>query len=173
MSKATIQGRAKMRTKVPAKRAVATASTKHDHLDKRIATPVKAPVRTKTLRLAPLFEEGLAMLKGVLHKPINKMVNEAVGEYIARRTTEVETQLTTTLDELKAYRLADPEFSTARQAFIEAEARYGKEDPMEGRLVTVTPPAGVYASRHPRVDKPVTSIQEGPAVTMVREVLRS
>lgn len=171
MSKATTQ-RAKVRTKLSVKRAVSTGSTKHERLVKRSATPTKTPVRTKTLRLTPLFEEGLAMLKGVLKKPINKMVNEAVGEYIARRTTEVEAQLTTTLDELKAYRLADPEFSAARQAFIQAEARHGKEDPMEGRLVTVTPPAGVPAGRRPSVDKPTASSQEGPAVSMLREVLR-
>jgi len=114
---------------------------------KALAQPEPAAVRTKTLRLQPSYEQGLAILKRVLNIPVNKMVNEAVGEYIQRRTLEVESQLTTTLEQLQAYRRADPEFLVARQAFIHAEAQYGKDDPMEGRMVRVKPSARVVAKR--------------------------
>jgi hypothetical protein len=116
------------------------------------STPQRLAVRTKTLRLEPTFERGLVLLKGVLKKPINKMVNEAVGEYIQRRTAQVESELTTTLEDLQAYRRSDPEFLAARQAFIDAEALYGRDDPMQGRVVQVVrpegvPPAARYVSR--------------------------
>lgn len=132
----------------------------------------KATVRTKTLRLQPSYEQGLAILKRVLKIPINKMVNEAVGEYIRRKSAEVESELTTTLEQLQAYRLADPEFLAARQAFIEGEALHGKDDPMEGRIVRIPAPAPVvarYASKAASGDTPGA----GPALTRVRELLRS
>ncbi|NRF70547.1 hypothetical protein HLB44_26430 [Aquincola sp. S2] len=128
-------------------------------------------VRTKTLRLQPSYEKGLVILKRILKMPINKMVNEAVGEYIQRRTAEVESELTTTLEQLHAYRLADPDFVAARQAFVEGEALYGKDDPMEGRIVRVKVPArdGVK----PGASAPPTeAVAAGPALRKVRELLR-
>lgn len=124
---------------VPAKGAVKVRAARGASA---YAAPAAEPVRTKTLRLEPTLERGLAILKGVLKRPINKMVNDAVGEYIRRQTAQVESDLTTTLAQLQAYRRADPEFAAARQAFIEGEALYGKDDPMEGRIVEVTRPEG-------------------------------
>lgn len=130
-----------------------------------------ASVRTKTLRLEPVLERGLVMLKEVQKKPINKMVNEAVGEYIQRRTAQVEAELTATLEQLQAYRLADPEFLAARQAFIEGEALYGKDDPMEGRIVRVKASAGAAKRQESNMAKERTA-KAGPALTKVRELLR-
>ena len=92
-------------------------------------------VKPKTLRLAPEYEAGLAMLKRVLGTPVNKMVNEAVGEYIRKRTAEVEADLTTVLAQVKAYRRADPHFKKALASFVDAEVRYGAADPAEGVVV--------------------------------------
>lgn len=92
-------------------------------------------VKPKTLRLAPEYEAGLALLKGVLGVPINKMVNEAVGEYIRKRTAEVETDLAGVLAQLEAYRRADPDFKKALSTFVDAEARHGGKDPVEGVVV--------------------------------------
>jgi hypothetical protein len=128
-------------------------------------------VRTKTLRLQPSYEKGLVILKRVLKMPINKMVNEAVGEYIQRRTAEVESELTTTLEQLRAYRLADPDFVAARQAFIEGEALYGKDDPMEGRLVHVKVRA-CDAVKSGYSAPPTEDVAAGPALSKVREMLR-
>lgn len=143
--------------------------------------PAKAPqalaaadedtVRTKTLRLQPSYEKGLVILKRVLKMPINKMVNEAVGEYIQRRTAEVESELTTTLEQLHAYRLADPDFLAARQAVIEGEALHGKNDPMEGRIVRLKKPARSAAQSGSSA--PTTeAVATGPALSKVRELLR-
>lgn len=128
-------------------------------------------VRTKTLRLQPSYEKGLVILKRILKIPINKMVNEAVGEYIQRRTAEVESELTTTLEQLQAYRLADPDFVAARQALIEGEALYGKDDPMEGRIVHVKVPAR-DAVESGASTPPTEAVSAGPALRKVREMLR-
>ena len=100
----------------------------------------------KTLRLQPAYEQGLVILKRALNKPINKMVNEAVGQYIERQSAHLEAELTTTLEELQAYRRSDPDFAASRLAFIEAEALHGKEDPMEGQPLDVESPPEVRAA---------------------------
>ncbi len=43
-----------------------------------------------------------------------------------------------TLKKLKAARAADPNWEKARQAFIDAEAKHGKDDPCEGTPFIVT-----------------------------------
>lgn len=119
-------------------------------------------VRAKTLRLIPEFEVGLGILKNILRKPVNKMVNEAVGEYIEKRTAEVETDLRGVLEKLKAYKRADPKFASARAQFVEAEARYGADDPVEGVVFDVEPP-----------QRSAGKSKMGPSQTMVRELLKS
>jgi len=121
-----------------------------------------AVVRAKTLRLIPEFEVGLGLLKNILHKPVNKMVNEAVGEYIERRTAEVETDLRGVLEKLKAYKRADPKFAAARAQFVEAEGRHGAVDPVEGVVFDVEPP-----------QRKAGKSRMGPSQAMVREVLKS
>jgi hypothetical protein len=98
----------------------------------------------------------------VLGTPVNKMVNEAVGEYLCKRSTEVDADLTGVLAQVKAYRRADPRFKQARARFVDTEARLGGDDPLEGVVVDVQPPA---AKR--RIAK------AGPAQTMIRALLKS
>lgn len=122
---------------------------------------VTVGVKAKTLRLAPEFEAALGLLKRVLGMPVNKMVNEAVGEYIQKRAAEVETDLTGVLEQVKAYRRADPQFKQALAQFVKAEARHGGDDPVEGVVVEVEPPTGLGKSK------------AGPAQTMVRDLLKA
>jgi hypothetical protein len=125
-------------------------------------TAAAAVVKTKTLRLAPEYEAGLALLKGVLGTPVNKMVNEAVGEYIRKRSAEVEADLKGVLEQVKAYRRADPQFKQARARFVDAEVQLGADDPVEGVVVDVQPPT---VKRR--------SAKAGPAQMMIRELLKS
>ncbi|MEP7300159.1 MAG: hypothetical protein ABI699_01415 [Caldimonas sp.] len=125
-------------------------------------------VKARTLRLEPIYEVGLGILKGVLHKPVNKMVNEAVAEYIKKSTAQVEAEMGSVLTQLKAYRRADPTFQQDKEAFISAEAEFGASDPMEGVTFKV--------ARHRRPMKVKASASKekaGAALTMVREMLRS
>jgi hypothetical protein len=126
------------------------------------ASTGSAAVRAKTLRLIPEFEAGLGILKNILRKPVNKMVNEAVGEYIEKRAAEVETDLRGVLEKLKAYKRADPRFASARAQFVEAEARYGADDPAEGVVFDIEPP-----------QRKAGKSKMGPSQAMVRKLLRS
>jgi hypothetical protein len=129
--------------------------------------PAAATVKVKSLRLEPAYEAGLGLLKAVLKKPLNKMVNEAVGEYIDRRTAEAEAHLTGTLERLKAYRRGDPAFEQDLAGFVAAEARHGKRDPMEGVTYSVVPPkAATAAAKKSRPTK------AGPALKKVRDLIR-
>jgi hypothetical protein len=120
-----------------------------------------AVARAKTLRLIPEFEAGLGLLKNILHKPINKMVNEAVGEYIEKRTAEVETDLRGVLEKLAAYKRTDPKFASARAQFVEAEVRYGADDPVEGVVFDIEPP-----------QRKAAKSKMGPSQAMVRALSR-
>lgn len=119
-------------------------------------------VRAKTLRLIPEFEVGLGLLKDILHKPVNKMVTEAVGEYIEKRSAEVEADLRGVLEKLKAYKRVDPKFASARAQFVEAKVRYGADDPVEGVVFDIEPP-----------QRKAGKLKMGPSQAMVRELLRS
>ena len=78
---------------------------------------------------------GMVKLSKLLGKPLNKLANDALGEYVVRRTLEVEDDLESTLEDLRAYRKSDPNFERAIAEFVEAEATV-KHDPAEGRMVS-------------------------------------
>ena len=113
----------------------------------------EAPVAVKvtTLRLAQPLHRKLELLQQVLGKPLNKLVNEAVDDYVERRTAEVELDLEETLQRIKAARKKDPKFKRAIAEFVAAEVRYAKSDPAEGTVVHAAEP--------------------GPAQSLVRSML--
>lgn len=123
--------------------------------------------RPKTMRLEPLNEEGLALLKDALGVPMNKMVNEAVGEYVQRRTKSLEATLSGALERVKAHRRADPTFAKDLAEFVSSEAKHGAKDPLEGETYDVTPPARKKAST-----KATKATKDESALTKVRGILR-
>ncbi|MHA1598768.1 MAG: hypothetical protein ACTSV1_08610 [Alphaproteobacteria bacterium] len=108
----------------------------------------KAVRKPTTFRIDPDIKGGLEKLGKILGQPLNKLANEALGEYVARRTRDVENDLQATLDDLRAYRKSDPDFERAIDAFVEAEAT-GAGDPVDGRAEE----------------------QSGPVETTIRELL--
>ena len=121
----------------------------------RAAAGSVVKVKATTVRLAPALQLGLEMLQGVLKKPVNKMVNEAVESFIEKRTVEVQSDLETLLSQIKAYRRKDPDFKLAIGQFVDAEASLGGEDPAEGAITRTA------------------SARTGPSQTMVRALLNS
>jgi hypothetical protein len=156
MSKPTAGQRGKTPAKVPAVRGSAAS-----------AAAVSSRRTVRSLRLEPAHEAGLGLLKVVLRKPLNRMVNEAVGEYIVKRTAEAEARMTGTLERLKAYRRRDPNFEQDLAAFIAAEARHGKNDPMEGVVYAVSRPVTLSGGT-----REAGSSKTGPALKAVRNLLR-
>ncbi len=91
--------------------------------------------KATTFRIDPVTKGGLEKLSNILGKSLNKLANDALGEYVARRTLEVEDKLESTLEDLRAYRKSDPNFDRAIAAFVEAEAAV-EHDPAEGQTVS-------------------------------------
>jgi len=91
--------------------------------------------KATTFRLEPTLQEGLEQLSKVLKRPMNQLVNEALKDYVSRRSLAVEQDLEATLATLRAYRRRDPSFKEAITGAAKAEARYAKNDPVEGEVV--------------------------------------
>ena len=111
-------------------------------IEKHEEGPVPEAARKRTtVRIDAGVKDGLEKLSKLLHKPQNLLVNEALEEFVLRRTVEVEGELESTLNDLRAYRKRDPNFEHAIKAFVEAEASM-EYDPAEGRIVSETEETG-------------------------------
>jgi predicted transcriptional regulator len=89
-------------------------------------------MKATTFRIDPVVQTGLSMLSKILGRPQNQFVNEAVRDFVARRSREVEMDLEVTLEALRASRKNDPKLERAIEDYVDAEASL-KEDPAEGR----------------------------------------
>lgn len=96
--------------------------------------------RATTYRIDPVVQAGLSTLSKILGRTQNQLVNEAVRDFVARRTREVEMDLEATLEALRAYRRSDPDFERAIADYVDAEASL-KEDPAEGQRAEDVGPA--------------------------------
>ncbi|MGH7366013.1 MAG: hypothetical protein ACREK9_06335 [Candidatus Rokuibacteriota bacterium] len=103
------------------------------------------PRKAFTFRIDPDVQAALATLSKILHRPMNRLVNEAVKAYLKRRSQEVERDLEASLASLRAHRKRDPDFEQAIAAFVEAEA--SMEDPVEGRPETDSGPVRTEIQR--------------------------
>lgn len=107
------------------------------YFDIKIASVYDAPMTRKatTVRIDPPAQAALENLSRLLKRPMNQLVNEAVKDFVERRSREVEYDLEATLTSLRAYRKRDPYFKKAIAAIARAEACAGKNDPAEGKVV--------------------------------------
>jgi hypothetical protein len=119
-----------------ARHAPLTARRRARALPKR----AKGPRSATTFRLDPHFQKGLALLGQVRKLPLNRMVNEAVGEYLESRAAAVEADLEETLRRVRTYREADPNFESAISGVAAAEAALAGEDPVEGKAAPAAGP---------------------------------
>ena len=67
-----------------------------------------------TFRIDPPAQAALEHLSRVLKRPMNQLVNEAVKDYVNRRSREVERDLEGTIAKLRAYRQRDPHLDVER-----------------------------------------------------------
>lgn len=98
------------------------------------AHPALPPRKATTFRLDPVVQERLVIVSEVLKVPLNRLVNEAVREFVRKRTTEVVADMEETLKLLKGKSAEDRDFERAISTFAESEAKYAKEDPTEGQI---------------------------------------
>src|SRR3546814_408964 len=85
-----------------------------------------------TFRLDPVVKEGLVKLSKLQHRSLNQLANEAIAQFVDRRIHEMENELQSTLEDLRAYRQRDPHFERAIEAVVEAEAA-APEDLVDGK----------------------------------------
>jgi hypothetical protein len=117
------------------------AHVKTPHHGRVLPKRAKSQRNATTYRLDPRFQQGLALLGQIRKLPLNRMVNEAVGEYLESRSAAVEADLEETLRRIRAYRKADPNFEGAISRFAEAEAALAGDDPVEGKTAPAPGPA--------------------------------
>ena len=98
--------------------------------------------KATTFRIDEIAQEGLAMLGRLSGRSANHLVNEAIKEYVAKRSLEVESELQETLSELRAYRMRDPDFESAIADIAKAEAS-AAHDPADGEVVKRSKPLRV------------------------------
>lgn len=90
--------------------------------------------KASTFRLHEDLQAGLDLISQLQHRPKNKLVNEAIAEYVTRHALQTEDELQTILRRVKAYQKSDPDFTSGIASFADAEAAHGKDaDPMEGQ----------------------------------------
>lgn len=97
----------------------------------------KGPPRTKapkasTIRLKPELQTALDRISNHLDRPKNKLLNQAVAEFLERTSYRLRDDIDGTLENLRAYRSKDPSFEADIERFAEAEAAHANEDAHEG-----------------------------------------
>lgn len=93
----------------------------------------KAPTAS-TFRLKPDLQSALDKISDHLDRPKNKLVNQAVAEFLEKTSFRLRDDIEGTLENLRAYRADDPNFEAQIQRFAEAEATYASEDTHEGKM---------------------------------------
>lgn len=89
--------------------------------------------KATTVRLEPAAQAKLRKLSKILHQPVNKLVNEAIRDYVVRRSKQAEDELSSMLAGLRELRKRDPNFEESIAKFIEAELTV-TDDPAEGSI---------------------------------------
>ncbi len=122
----------------------------------------KAPRRkATTFRFAPLVQKRLELLAKLKKAPLNRIVNTAVEQYVEVGLAEAEVSLKDLLHTVRAAREADPNFESAIEDFVGAEAAFAAEDPVEGTRTQIAP-----------ADLDANS-KAGPTRRMIHRVLRA
>jgi predicted transcriptional regulator len=89
------------------------------------------PRKSFTLRIEPLLRQQLDELAEASETPLNRLINDALRDFVGKRSLELEGELQSRLDRLRSYRRQDPKHEKAIEAFAKAEGAV--PDPVEGR----------------------------------------
>ncbi len=91
------------------------------------------PRKASTHRLEPDVQAGLDHLSKVLHRPKNKLMNEAVSRFVQERTLQLVQEMESVINSLKEYQRNDPDFERAIERLVNDEIAQVGADPLEGR----------------------------------------
>ena len=107
---------------------------------RRPAQKARVARKATTFRFDPAAQEGLALLGRISKTPLNRLVNEAVVEYLHGRLAAAEGDLEQVLARIREYRRRDPGFEAAIRKFAESEAGGAAEDSVEGKTAPAAGP---------------------------------
>lgn len=97
-------------------------------------TDVKA--RKLSVRFSLEMYENLRVVSETMGRPMNKLVQAAVGEFLERESERLADEMSPRVEALRSYaRDLKKNRREAIDAVIEAEAERGKDDPVEGTRV--------------------------------------
>jgi hypothetical protein len=91
------------------------------------------PRKASTHRLEPDVQAGLNHLSKVLHRPKNKLMNEAVSRFVQERSIQLVQEMEGVINSLKKYQRSDPDFERAIERLVNDEVAQAGADPLEGR----------------------------------------
>ena len=91
------------------------------------------PRKASTHRLEPDVQAGLNHLSKVLHRPKNKLMNEAVSRFVQERSIQLVQEMEGVINSLKKYQRSDPDFERAIERLVNEEVAQAGADPLEGR----------------------------------------
>lgn len=86
-----------------------------------------------TLRVDQSLKDQLAKLVELRHTTMNKLINQALLQYVAKETLVVQEELEASLNSLKQYREDDPNFERAIDEVVSAELS-ADNDPAQGEI---------------------------------------
>lgn len=93
----------------------------------------RAP-KASTIRLKPELQSALDAISNHLDRPKNKIVNQAVAEFLEKTTFRLKDDLEGTLRKLNAYRSNNPNFEDEIERFVVAESSGAAADNHEGQV---------------------------------------
>lgn len=86
-----------------------------------------------TLRVDQRLKERLAKLSDLRQMPVNKLVNQALQQFVAREVLLIQEDLETSLEALRRLRDSDPDFERAIETAARAELSTA-DDPAQGEI---------------------------------------
>jgi hypothetical protein len=102
--------------------------------------------KATTVRIDPAIQGGLKTLSRLLGKPVNKLVNDALAQYVKTQAGKMEVDLQQDIGLLRQYRELDPDLTRSVDQAVQRERGYVGRDPLEGELL----PEGQEAPRATR-----------------------
>jgi predicted nucleotidyltransferase len=96
------------------------------------------PRKASIFRLDPEAQSALTHLSKLLGRPMNKLVNEAVRDYLLK-TTQAEREVEGTLASLRAYRERDLQVADPPAIYMSARAGVGEDEPIQGTIARGKP----------------------------------
>lgn len=84
-----------------------------------------------SLRVDPSLKEHLAKLAELRKMTVNKLIVQALDQFVDKESRTIEAELEASLAQLRKYRAADPDFEQAIEAVVAAELSTD-EDPAQG-----------------------------------------